>query len=680
MAKNQKNDGVGDKISPAVRLTADCMRCATDQARQIQADTAQKPLSLTKAGTFGIGAQNQSKSEPAVGSCVQTLWFSYFFDGTGNNMDADEGTLKHSSVARLYRVHKKDNRVAGQYRIYIPGVGTYFDKVGDKGGTTLGYGSADKGDDRLDWALKEFDEKMKAHIARANNPSNAIIEINLALFGFSRGAALARAFVSNFVLKRCAQDTDGGWRLKSGGYKIRVRFMGLFDTVASVGFAMGANNTSLVGTAFKSVSYIIGKRLEGTDYAETRPTRLAFAKKGSEPGADPAPGEYNGHMGWGDNMLIPEMVEEVRHFVAAHEIRNSFPLDSVSALQKNRIVKPAHFFETVYPGVHSDVGGSYRPGEGARSDRSDQKLGLIPLGDMYKMALEKGVPLLPKSAWDKLNADDFDVGIDVLKSYSYYQSKVHATSTLGDLFNAHMALYYAWRFRHIHNKQKGDHSEDDHIKTNDVTFKNEEIALNKEITTLETANNAALKSLAIAQDRRRVCLQNSYGSPETKEKLASLDQQVVQTQRMQDDTQDKLLRAKAKLDALPKTGNLKSMLDLYDAQLLKDAEAIYDIYTRPPLGRTLPDPTLRASLRPHYLAMMTAYENEYDPAKRGLSGLKDENIIAFFDNYVHDSLAGFARDATLPSDPRVIYLGGNEKYKYAELDTHPDDGMERAVA
>lgn len=654
------------------------MRCATDQARQIQADAAPKPVTLGNAATFGVSAQNKPKS--AVGSCVQTLWFSYFFDGTGNNMDADVGTLKHSSVARLYRAHADSNPVKGEYRIYIPGVGTYFDKVGDKGGTTLGYGAGDMGAERLDWAFKEFDEKMKSHIARANNPSNAIVEINLALFGFSRGAALARAFVRNFVLKRCAEDADGHWRLKPGGYKVRVRFMGLFDTVASVGFATGANNTSLVGTAFKSISYIIDKRLVATDYAETRPTRLAFAKKGAEPGADPAPGRYNGHMGWGDDMLIPEMVEEVRHFVAAHEIRNSFPLDSVSALQENRIVKPAHFFETVYPGVHSDVGGSYRPGEGARSDRSSQKIGLIPLNDMYLLALAKGVPLLPKTAWIDLNVKDFEIDTDTIKCYSYYLSKVHAASTLGDLFNAHMALYYAWRFRHIHNKQKGDHSEDDHIKKNDVKFKNEEIALNKEIIPLETANDEALKALTIAQNRRRICLESGYGSADIKEKLAIHDQKVAQAQREQIATQDKLLRAKSRLDALPKAGSLKSMLDLYDAQLLKDAQAIYAIYGRPPLGRTVIDPTLRASLRPHYLGMMTAYENEYDPAKQGLTGLKDENIIAFFDNYVHDSLAGFAKDATLPSDPRVIYLGGNEKYKYAELESRPEAGMEREVA
>lgn len=61
---------------------------------------------------------------------------------------------------------------------------------------------------------------------------------------------------------------------------------------------------------------------------------------------------------------------------------------------------------------------------------------------------------------------------------------------------------------------------------------------------------------------------------------------------------------------------------------------------------------------------MDAYENEYIHN----TGLKDEKIISFFDSLVHDSLAGFAKDATLPSDPRVVYLGGDEKYRYAVIE------------
>ena len=59
--------------------------------------------------------------------------------------------------------------------------------------------------------------------------------------------------------------------------------------------------------------------------------------------------------------------------------------------------------------------------------------------------------------------------------------------------------------------------------------------------------------------------------------------------------------------------------------------------------------------------MVDAYEAEYFKD----AGLKDQRIIEFFDKYVHNSIAGFGADATLPSDPRVIYAGGDTKRKYA---------------
>lgn len=663
MTKNQKNDAVGDALAPPLQQNAESLHYAVDQGLHIPADAAPKPVPVSKIGNLSTSLESQAACTSSSGSCVQTLWFSFFFDGTGNNLDADVGTLKHSNVTRLYRAHRENDPVTGIYRFYIPGVGTYFKDIGDKGGTTLGGGAGDMGTERIEWAFKQFDEKMKAHIARAHNPNNAIVEINLAAFGFSRGAALARAFIHRFVAQRCRQDTKNHWRLLPGGYPLRIRFMGLFDTVASVGMPMSANTTSVIGTMASSVSYMIETRLHNTDCFDTRPDRLAFAAH-AHPGADPAPGRYNGHMGWGDDMRIPDMVEEVQHFVGAHEIRNSFPLDSVSVLQQERIYKPSHFIETVYPGVHSDLGGSYRPGEGARSERSDQKLGLIPLRDMYNRAVAKDVPLLPETAWQQLNKDDFALVPEVIADYAYYLSKITAPSTLGDLFNAHMALHYAWRFRAIRRKAQGDHHEKDLISKNDATYKKEEDALNKEIGALETENNAAMRRLTLAQAARNAYIANSFGNPNIKEGLAIHDGKVNTARREQLVAQDKLLRAKARLDALPKPGCLENMIEMYDRQLLKDARAIYEVYTRPPVGRTKADPAVREALRPHYKAMMTAYENEYVHHR----GLTDEKIIAFFDTYIHDSLAGFAKDATLPSDPRVIYLGGNEKYQYAALE------------
>jgi hypothetical protein len=50
---------------------------------------------------------------------------------------------------------------------------------------------------------------------------------------------------------------------------------------------------------------------------------------GELPGADPTPGVMDGHGAWANNLRIPEMALKCVHFASAHEMRNSFPLDSV---------------------------------------------------------------------------------------------------------------------------------------------------------------------------------------------------------------------------------------------------------------------------------------------------------------------------------------------------------------
>jgi Uncharacterized alpha/beta hydrolase domain (DUF2235) len=82
-----------------------------------------------------VFAARSAGEPPPQGSCQQTLTLTYFFDGTGNNLDADKGTKEHSNVARLYRVHLDDDEAQGVYRFYIPGIGTYFKDIGDAGGT-----------------------------------------------------------------------------------------------------------------------------------------------------------------------------------------------------------------------------------------------------------------------------------------------------------------------------------------------------------------------------------------------------------------------------------------------------------------------------------------------------------------------------------------------------------------
>ena len=61
---------------------------------------------------------------------------------------------------------------------------------------------------------------------------------------------------------------------------------------------------------------------------------------------------------------------------------------------------------------------------------------------------------------------------------------------------------------------------------------------------------------------------------------------------------------------------------------------------------------------------MQAWEDEFINNK----GIINADIMKFFERYVHDSLADFALDATLPSDPRVVYVGGDEIEQFAMID------------
>ena len=135
-----------------------------------------------------------------------------------------------------------------------------------------------------------------------------------------------------------------------GGFDVQFDFLGLFDTVASV----GAGNT--LGNS------IVGKL-------------------------------FDGHGAWADaedSLRIPPGVKCV-HLVAAHELRRSFPLDSISV--KGQL--PDGCEEIVVPGVHSDVGCGYCPceqGRGTDPEGTDM-LARIPLLMMYKAARLNGVPL-----------------------------------------------------------------------------------------------------------------------------------------------------------------------------------------------------------------------------------------------------------------------------------------------
>ncbi|WP_238319581.1 T6SS phospholipase effector Tle1-like catalytic domain-containing protein, partial [Xanthomonas maliensis] len=179
------------------------------------------------------------------------------------------------------------------------------------------------------------------------------------MFGFSRGAAEARTFSNWLTLAT---------RGKVGSAQVNLRFLGIYDTVASVLLA------------------------------------------------DSAP-FGNGLFDWANKtMRIPE-VEGALHYVAGHEIRRSFPLSTMRAGGS----WPARSKEYVYPGAHSDIGGGYSPGDQgkARGGRSSL-MSQIPLNDMYFEASNNGVKLRPFDEMVEQTKDDYKIDPSLEKAFAAY--------------------------------------------------------------------------------------------------------------------------------------------------------------------------------------------------------------------------------------------------------------------
>jgi hypothetical protein len=310
-------------------------------------------------------------------TCEQRPWFSFFFDGTGNNRRLDAEKKKWSNVARLFDGHIADEPLI--VKRYYPGVGTpldasdpnWIDAVRDS--EALGGGTGAGSDARLQKAEKEFKDALQAN--------HRVIRIDVAVFGFSRGATLARAFVERILDKCEYRDGQPYWpcqtALDGKAAPIHFRFLGIFDTVESVG--VPARNLT------------------------------------------------------GMKMAIPDAVENCLHLVAGHEIRTAFALTRLGTVDGRRR-------EIVYPGGHSDVGGGYRPGEQGRSDM----LPRLSLNRMRLEAAMAGVPFTPPADLRRDVSDMFGYDHAVKDGFDEYMRAVDIGGTLEEQIAAHMRLYYGW--------------------------------------------------------------------------------------------------------------------------------------------------------------------------------------------------------------------------------------------
>lgn len=266
-----------------------------------------------------IGAQRGRNGRPDVDhgtggrlSGIKILRVGVFFDGTGNHKDNDR-YLTDRDVTNIAKLHDLYDRTETLDRVYIAGPGTLEGQVTKDGfhapedllGLALGVGEHG-GHSRIQSAIQQLRDLIKLR-----KPA----ELELDVFGFSRGAALARYFVNlvnewpaTLTLPEISGPdlfapavTFSSVRAFPENVKACVRFVGLFDTVGS--FYLPGNERNL---------------------------------------------DFNLN-------LSTESADQVVHLTAYHEIRKNFPLSSIRSVSG----LPVNFIEQHLPGAHSDVGGGY---------------------------------------------------------------------------------------------------------------------------------------------------------------------------------------------------------------------------------------------------------------------------------------------------------------------------------
>lgn len=353
-----------------------------------------------------------------LSACKKPVWISCFFDGTGNNFDADgnrnvdANVVKYSNVAKLARLaHVIEDIPKQTYGLYTPGVGTPFKEIGDTGkgvDFVSGMAVASKGQARINWMINELKIRVDRHMPHVN-------QINVAVFGFSRGAAQARAFVRQLIAQ-CAQSGEHLLWTKSGDGDKPPRmvfyFLGLFDTVASVGVG-GSRFENQIKAGVTVYSPIVGSVLHLID--------------------------DGGHAAWAQDLRIPRQVRQCEHYIAAHEVREKFPSDSVRVDQ----IMPDNCREILYPGAHSDVGGGYPNNE--QEGRSNH-LSRIALCNMYLTAYKAGVPFKAPEEVMKSTGELFVIDDQLKASFETYMSLVKDADRLEGQCISHMNTYYHWRW------------------------------------------------------------------------------------------------------------------------------------------------------------------------------------------------------------------------------------------
>ncbi|MDD1792777.1 DUF2235 domain-containing protein [Enterovibrio sp. ZSDZ42] len=314
------------------------------------------------------------------------LTIGVFFDGTGNNLENDRyketrGKTSRTNIGRLFDAYpEKEGEIA---KIYISGVGTLdfedredaiaaIDNDEDMETTGMATGSWDffGNSDAFDkWTSLIGQLRDTIADLEESGKYDDINHIEFDVFGFSRGAALARHFVNaanvgfpHYDSPVIPPDSDAGTRRRIQ----RNRF-----SVNIVPHLLSSEHQRAGETCHYHID-------------ESKQVSVRFVGIFDTVGSFGIPGDNNED---GFNLILsPSSAEMVYHITAHHEYRGNFPLTSLKIDGK----LADNFYEEVFPGAHADVGGGYPSMlQYGKKDLPDY-LG-FPIDDTYNRELVKKV-------------------------------------------------------------------------------------------------------------------------------------------------------------------------------------------------------------------------------------------------------------------------------------------------
>ena len=263
-------------------------------------------LNNANNGALGLlcGASHPIKPEDLDASCKP------YMSDPDSSYANDESNVKKLSGLYFAPYEIQDTGEQQLFRmLYIEGIGTSSDQEDSLMGAGMGRGATGVSS-KVDGAFRQIMRIIRNFTQ--TNPDSKIVNLTFDAFGFSRGAAAARHFANEVALgqkgplgqtikmfRRSFHETFGGEYQQD----IQMGFIGLFDTVASVG---GLAN-------------------------------LGYVRSQKAP--------------WLNLYLPRSLFPNVVQLAARDEIRANFPLTRVKADHP----------EYTLPGVHSDIGGGYFP-------------------------------------------------------------------------------------------------------------------------------------------------------------------------------------------------------------------------------------------------------------------------------------------------------------------------------